>query len=130
MSIFKGRTNRAWFGLILGVLVLLYIAINALSEKPLSMSEVVLIILAVPRLHDIGKSGKFVLIGIAVEIVGVALMLLSPSEAMGGIAALTSLTLLGLMIWLAFIPGEPGPNQWGEAPEPGFTRKGFTHPDM
>jgi len=130
MNIFKGRTNRAWFGLLLGLVIVLIGAINTFSDTPSSIGEIVLIILAVPRLHDIGKSGWFVLIGVAAEIVGIVLMLFFSLEQMRGIVALTSLVLLGLMIWLGFIPGEPGPNQWGEAPEPGLTRKGVTHPDM
>jgi len=129
MGGFKGRMNRAWFGLGLGAVILFLVAINSFSGKPASISEVVLIFLAVPRLHDIGKSGWFVLIGVAVEIGGIALGSFFPLEQMRGILVLTTLALFGLMVWLAFIRGEPGPNRWGKAPEQGLTRKGCTHPD-
>ena len=128
MVAFKGRMNRAWYGLTLGVLVTLLVAVNILSDKPVSMSEVVFIFLAIPRLHDIGKSGWYVLIGVALEIGGLVVGSFFGLEEMKGIAGLAVLVVFALMIWLGFIRGEEGPNQWGEAPEPGLKRKGVTYP--
>lgn len=128
MTALKGRMNRAWYALALAVIVILLIAANMLSDKPVSMSEVVFIFLAIPRLHDIGKSGWFVLIGVAIEAGGLIAGSFFPLEEMKGIAGLAALLVFGLMVWLAFIRGEPGPNQWGEAPEPGLNRKGATFP--
>jgi uncharacterized membrane protein YhaH (DUF805 family) len=118
--------NRAMYGLFLGIILLLYVGISLLASKPPSMSEVVLIFLAVPRLHDIGKSGWFVLIGLAVEVAAIAVMVSLPLEQARGIVGLASLTIVGLMIVLGVIPGSPDSNRWGEPPEPGLSFKSVT----
>ena len=53
----KGRTNRATFWLLYAVVVALYGGVAVIAGKPPGMAEFVLILLAVPRLHDIDATG-------------------------------------------------------------------------
>jgi uncharacterized membrane protein YhaH (DUF805 family) len=122
----KSRMNRAMYGLLLGILLLVHVTLSVLGSKSVSVSEVILVFLAVPRLHDIGKSGWFVLVGLAVEVAGIVIGSSLPLEQAQSVFALTSLVIAGLMIWLGVIPGSPDPNHWGEPPEPGLSRTSVT----
>ena len=53
----SGRINRATYWVCVGLIVALYLLFNLISSKQTAVSEVVLILVCVPRLHDIGKSG-------------------------------------------------------------------------
>lgn len=121
MRALNGRMNRPTYWLSFGIVVLLYVAINFMSDKPIAASEVVFVFLCVPRLHDIGKSGWFVLIGFAVELVGVVVgfsfFALEEAKAVMGLAVLV---MVGLAIWLGTMRGEPFANKWGEPPLPGL----------
>src|SRR5215204_881364 len=56
LGFLKGRMNRAtyWLGLAVGLAVF---ALLRIFMKDASINEVVLLILAIPRLHDTGRSG-------------------------------------------------------------------------
>jgi uncharacterized membrane protein YhaH (DUF805 family) len=116
---FKGRTNRATYWLSAAIVAALLLAIALIAPSQVKISEVVLVILAVPRLHDIGRTGWWVMAGVALEVVGliVALFVLNSLAATG----LVSLGVLGLMAWLGAIPGEDGPNRFGPKPGPGLS---------
>ena len=126
MGVYRGRINRASYWLALGGIVLILTVIGMLGAKHGAVSEVLLIFLCVPRLHDIGKSGWFVLIGILVElaglIIGISFFTLAEVPAILGVPAII---IVGLLIWLGSIPGNPKANRWGEPPAPGlsFTRR-------
>jgi uncharacterized membrane protein YhaH (DUF805 family) len=112
--------NRALYLLTLSLVILLYLTLNFVSSKHGSISEGVLIFLCIPRLHDIGKSGWFVLIGIFIEVIGLVVgfsfFSLEGAKAVEGLAVII---IIGLLIWLGTIPGDPTPNRWGEPPAPG-----------
>src|SRR4051794_17935802 len=95
---FTGRTNRATYWVSAAVVVGLMVAIALIAPSQAKISEVVLVILAVPRLHDIGRTGWWVMAGVAFELVGlmVALLVLHSLAAAG----LVSLGIFGLMAWL------------------------------
>ena len=120
MRSLKGRMNRALYLLTLSLVILLYLTLNFVSSKHGSISEGVLIFLCIPRLHDIGKSGWFVLIGIFIEVIGLVVgfsfFSLEGAKAVEGLAVII---IIGLLIWLGTIPGDPNPNRWGEPPAPG-----------
>jgi len=118
MKTFRGRINRSWYWLALGLLAVIYLALNLAAYKQVPVSEVALIFLCVPRLHDIGKSGWFVLIGIGTELLGIAIGFAFFS--LGGILGSAALVIVGLLVWLGAIPGDPNPNAWGEPPLPGL----------
>lgn len=119
---YKGRINRAAYWLALGVIILVLAILRNFGSKHAPVSEGVLIFLCAPRLHDIGKSGWFVLIGILVEsvaiIIGLSFFTSAEFPAIVGVAALA---IFGLLIWLGTIPGDPAANRWGEPPAPGLS---------
>jgi uncharacterized membrane protein YhaH (DUF805 family) len=91
--------------------------------------EVLLILICVPRLHDLGRSGWWIVLPIVGELAAVlAISLMShptaelDNDAIKGLATLAGLVVLFLpTIALLFIPGQQGPNRFGEAPEPGIS---------
>jgi uncharacterized membrane protein YhaH (DUF805 family) len=120
MDFMKGRTNRATYWLSIGVLVALLAAIARFAENPPRISEVALVILCVPRLHDIGRTGWWAAILIPVEIASVAAVLFAP-EALGlQLAGAFTLLLLLPVIGLGLVRGEPAANRFGEPPPPGL----------
>ena len=124
MRALSGRMNRALYWAMLGVVVVLYAALNLVSSKQVIVSEVVLAFLCVPRLHDIGKSGWFVLIGIVLELgallIGFSFFSLDGAMVVMGIAVVA---IAALLVWLGTVPGDPNPNRWGEPPAPGIQFK-------
>ena len=122
MKLLQGRMNRVtyWVGLI--AILALYAILNFISKKQVAVSEVVLILVAVPRLHDIGKSGWWAgaafILEIAVVVAGFTM--LPPNEAlmaMGGFVLVVAV----LLIWLGCVGGDAEPNKFGEPPAPGFS---------
>ena len=121
MGILRGRTNRATYlcGLaIVAAMVALVVLFAPDGKMPL---EVVLVFLCVPRLHDIGRSGWYVLAFVLVEIVGVivAFTTLPLESAASGLWWVT-LVWIALALGLGLIPGESSANRFGEPPAPGI----------
>jgi hypothetical protein len=87
-------------------------------------NEIILVLLAVPRLHDIGKSGWWAGGVFLAEIVlaTVAALLLPAQFAMMPLAIFVVI-VFGLLIWLGTIPGQPGANKYGEPPRFGWRRR-------
>ena len=124
MDFLKGRTSRPTYWLTVGICVLLYGVIYLVTGDHMSISEVVLMIVCIPRLHDIGKSGwwagsvllaEFALLALALA----TLSLEQATQAMG----IFVFVVAGLMVWLGCIPGQPFANKFGEPPAPGFLWK-------
>ena len=124
MTFLRGRMNRATYWLGLSVLVLLYAVLNFVSSKPVPVSEVVIVFLCVPRLHDLGLSGWFVLAPIGLEIAAIVLglALLPMDQVMVLLGAVTVLIGLGLLV-LGALPGEPQANRFGDVPARGLQFK-------
>lgn len=129
MAMLQGRMNRAMYWLCVAIIAALYFAMNFVFQKHTPISEVVLIFLCVPRLHDIGRSGWFALIPIALEI-GAAVAAFSslPQETALTVMGIIVLIIGGLIIWLGCIPGDPSTNRFGEAPTPGLEFKRANRP--
>lgn len=124
MDFLKGRTNRAMYWVGVTTLVVLMLIARLVFHFDGSISEVVVVFLCIPRLHDMGLSGWHVLWGIGLEILAVAIGLyLGSAEAIlmaGGIAVFA----IGIaMIVLGAVPGQRDPNRFGDPPAPGFGRK-------
>jgi uncharacterized membrane protein YhaH (DUF805 family) len=92
--------------------------------------EALLVILCVPRLHDLGRSGWWVVLPILCEIAAVFGILFMPAppwpnDVMAGVATLAgyAIVLIPALV-LLFIPGQRDSNRFGPAPAPGFGRLG------
>ncbi len=118
MGFLRGRTNRATYWLSLGVVAALIAITVLVFHAQAKVSEILLIMVCVPRLHDIGRSGWIaggVLIAEVAAIVLAALLLHDEDGiyVVGGVAALI---IGGLLIWLGCIPGEKVSNAYGGPP--------------
>jgi len=120
MNYLKGRINRATFWLSVGMLVLLIVLIRVFAPSSAHISEVVLMFLAIPRLHDIGRTGWWVLAAFGIEIAAIIVgFVVVPQHALA-VAGGVTLLIFGLMTWLGAIPGNTGPNRYGDQPPPGL----------
>jgi len=117
---FKGRFNRATYWALMGLALVLTALLIAVTGADLRVPEYVWALLCIPRLHDIGKSGWFFLIAIAVEIFGtvVSLSMLSGDAVVVGLG-ITALLVVAPMVLLGLIPGDPQANRYGPPPLPG-----------
>jgi len=118
----KYRTNRATFWTLFLGLITVYAIMLSFMERPPG-AEVPLALVAIPRLHDIGMSGKWVLLGLILEIVIVGIGFANSTGTdgiylAGGIAMFA---ILFLMSALGIAEGEPAPNKWGNPPQPGVS---------
>jgi len=121
-SLLKGRTNRATYWLLLGIVAVIFSALMLSGAKPPAIGEVVLILLCVPRLHDIGWSGWWAAGIIVLEVVilvGAALAL--PSDDLLVVAGIYAFGIAGFLIFLGLIPGQATSNRFGERPAPGIS---------
>lgn len=83
--------------------------------------EMMMVLIGVPRLHDIGRSGWLVGAAIGAEIVIVIVAAtLGSMDTLEIVGGLLVLVIAALGVWLGIIPGESGANQWGEPPGTGI----------
>ena len=114
----RGRMNRATYWSILGGMVVFVIAVAAFGVRPPRIAEGLLIFLCVPRLHDLGRSGWWVLIPLGVEVAALLAVFsaFSTDDApliFGGIF----LVIAVVVVVLGLIPGQPHANRFGEPPK-------------
>jgi uncharacterized membrane protein YhaH (DUF805 family) len=99
--------------------------LNYFTHSSVSVGEFLLIWIGVPRLHDIGKSGFFILVVFAIEIASlIATFSLAPQidrETLGWPLAVANLTIAGLALWLGIIRGDTNPNDFGAPPKRGVS---------
>jgi uncharacterized membrane protein YhaH (DUF805 family) len=115
------RMNRATYWFALAFCLVVYAILNAASSETVAMSEVVLVLLSVPRLHDLGRSGWWAAIPIGVEFAAVILaFVLLPFETMSVVAGIITLTIAIFLIALGMLPGQPQANRFGDPPAPGL----------
>jgi uncharacterized membrane protein YhaH (DUF805 family) len=121
-----GRINRPTYFLMLSVIVASYVALLAFLEEPPRVLEICLLLIGVPRLHDIGKSGWWAAGTILAEFIvifGALPFAISANQTdiiltVGGVFVFV---LLGLMIWLGCVPGQQTPNAYGDPPPSGLS---------
>lgn len=118
-----GRINRTTYWALVAMLVAITVIARLLIGDTARVSEVVLLWIAVPRLHDIGRSGWWAGGVLGIELAGVIVTLaVLPSVAGVQLAAgLFGLLVIVLMIVLGCLPGEKEANDYGDAPAPGFS---------
>ena len=117
-----GRINRATYWLILAIGAAVYAAIVFYSSKPAAIREFVLAIVAIPRLHDMGKSAWWVAGVFVAELAIIAGAFLAlPMDSALLVSFGFELILVALMIWIGVIPGDPNANRFGDAPASGIS---------
>jgi uncharacterized membrane protein YhaH (DUF805 family) len=122
MGFLKGRTNRTTYWFSLGVVAVLVMIVTLVFHKPVKISEAVLILVCVPRLHDIGRSGwiaAWVFLAEIVVAVGGVFLIPDPEIAAAALGVMV-LVIAGLLIWLGCIPSEGGANRFGDPPKSGI----------
>jgi uncharacterized membrane protein YhaH (DUF805 family) len=116
-----GRINRFTYWTAIGLIAAVYAAIMLIAKKQVAVTEVALIAVAVPRLHDIGKSawwaGAAFIAEIAVAVIGVVTL----GEDARVLLGLFVLVIVGCMVWLGCKRGDPATNQFGEPPTLGVS---------
>jgi uncharacterized membrane protein YhaH (DUF805 family) len=116
----NGRINRATYWMCLGASVLVYAALNVMNSGSVKVSEVLLILMCVPRLHDLGRSGWWALMIFLIELSSV---FLAPKGDVFIALGVAMLVIMALLVVLGILPGQPRANRWGEPPEPGVQWK-------
>jgi uncharacterized membrane protein YhaH (DUF805 family) len=111
--------NRASYAMLLGMLVAAYIVMIKFLERPPG-AEIFVALIAVPRLHDIGKSGWWLLTLLVGEVIAVIIGWPYGTDGILIASGLFVLFSLALLVILAFVPGQTSANEWGEPPEPGI----------
>ena len=127
-SSLKGRMNRATYWLLFAGVVVIYGLLVTFMKKPPQIAELLIILLGVPRLHDIGRSGWWMTLLFGLEIGAIAIGLLAVGTADGILIAggLVVFVILIAMMILGCIPGQRETNSYGAPPTQGvsFARTG------
>ncbi|MBO9712912.1 DUF805 domain-containing protein [Sphingomonas sp.] len=120
-AMLQGRSNRATYWTLFAVLAGLFLLARVLGVTPPGLGELALVMLAVPRLHDLGLTGWLVAMPIAGEIVFVGLLIRAnvPVEAMLEAIGLLVVAILAMLVVLGSVPGNRAANRFGEPPAPG-----------
>ena len=124
----KYRINRSTYWAGFGFLVAwVLFAIFVLHKEKGYVSEVVIALICIPRLHDIGRSGWIVaggLLAYFVVVFGIVLNLDLDTALI--VLGIVNIGLTGLLIYLGTIPGDTAANAYGDPPAPGiqFRRNG------
>ena len=116
MSAGRRRTNRATYWVwLLGFMALIVLA--NLIHTNIPLGEVLILLIGVPRLHDVGRSGWWAAgVLISWEIVTFVSLVAPQLNVVSGLLAILLLALVGLLgAW----PGTPGPNKFGNPPRRG-----------
>ena len=119
-----GRINRPTYFVCFAILMAVWTAV-AISQVRIP-GEVLAFVVAVPRLHDIGKSAWWAAAVIAAELlvvfVALPFALAVHEKAILELAAgFFVMIAWGLMVLLGCIRGQEGVNKYGEAPPPGVS---------
>lgn len=118
----QGRTNRATFwGSVLAA-ASVFAIIRVLDPKA-TIPEFVILVLCVPRLHDIGRSGWWVGGALVGELVILAAAFSASLSTMETVAGAYVLLLALLMVVLGCIPGQAVENRFGSPPRPALQWK-------
>ena len=125
----KGRMNRATYCATLALVIAIFAVIIAFDKKPPGVMEVLTVFIGVPRLHDFGRSGWWIVSVFLIEIAAIVVgLVFVPMADFGIVAGLTVLLMLIAMIVLGCIKGDEGANAFGEPVKGLFGRGATTSP--
>lgn len=120
MSFLKQRINRATYWLAIALIMAFAFVISFFSAAGSGMWVVVAMVY-IMRLHDLGRTGKWVLLVFAVQFAAaIAVIAIDASLHPIGLALVT-LASLAFTIWLGSLKGQPHANQYGQPPGPGIS---------
>jgi len=113
--------NRATYWLCLGILVAAVGIMSVAGIRPPRIGEAMLILMCVPRLHDLGKSGWWVLIPISIELVAIVIAIaVFSTENAYTVFGIVFLVVAAFIVVLGLIPGQPRANRFGDPPKSPF----------
>jgi uncharacterized membrane protein YhaH (DUF805 family) len=118
----NARINRTVYWTAISGGAAIYGILYFVSQKHVSVSEALLILIAIPRLHDIGLSGWWAGgVFVAEIVIGILALTMIPLEQAAIVMGITVLLIAGLMVWLGCKPGEAVANAFGGPPLPGLS---------
>ncbi|MET4683127.1 DUF805 domain-containing protein [Brevundimonas faecalis] len=122
MSFLNQRINRATYWLFIALIMAFAFVISFFNAAG-GGTWVVVAMAYIMRLHDLGRTGKWVLLVFAVQFAaGIAVIFADASLHQIGFGLVT-LASLAFTIWLGSIKGQPHANLYGQAPGPGIRMK-------
>ena len=122
-----GRINRATYWLCVALVLGLVLLANLVSTKRAAVPEFMLFAIAMPRLHDIGRTGWWAGGAFILELVLAAATLVAATQhlisadGMLAILGVFTLVIAGLLIYLGTVPGNVAANRFGEPPRAGLS---------
>jgi uncharacterized membrane protein YhaH (DUF805 family) len=125
MSFWNYRYNRPTYWLLLAIYAAFSFLMAFVLEKQSGyVSEFVLAIICVPRMHDIGKSGKIIAALLAIYfVIAFGLIFLIDIDSTLIALGVINIIITGLLIWLGIIPGQEEANEYGNPPYSGVSFK-------
>ena len=135
-ALHKGRLGRGMYWLLLGITastylwVWIYLSINMIGANHITGNAFILVALCVPRLHDMGKSGWFVLFAGVPVLFAAMIGPYFSLEGQNTIALLMLSAIAGFVILLGIVPGDPKPNRWGSPPDLGLAFRRSLHAEI
>lgn len=124
MQLLKGRINRAAYWAIVGVAIAAILVSVLVFRRPLPAALVVMLIAAIPRLHDLGRTGWWaggVFIALMALFFGGGFAL--PPQVFQNALGAAVLVLPVLLSALGGLPGQAGDNRFGPPPPRGLSIK-------
>ena len=120
MGRYNYRMNRTTYAVYLAGFVIVYTILVSTMTRPPALAEVLVALIGIPRLHDIGRSGWWLVVLLAGEFVAIAIGWPGGEDGILIAAGLYFFFGLLVLVVLGFIPGQSDANRWGEPPPPGF----------
>ena len=120
----QGRSNRVDYWTSIAIVVALSVGLRLLFRSNGALiQEMVLVIIAVPRLHDVGRSGWWAVVALAVEWLIVVVLAAGAPEIYDAYAPWILGYVLLCVVLLGAWNGNPGENRFGPPPPSGLSWK-------
>jgi uncharacterized membrane protein YhaH (DUF805 family) len=117
-----GRINRATYWLVVAGILAVAMVVGYVTRTPFRGTDVLLLIVAIPRLHDFGRSAWWAVAVLLLEfLAGVALAKLLPAPQLPVSIGMIAIVIAALTILVGFLRGTAGTNRFGPQPAPGIS---------
>jgi len=120
MSFLKQRINRATYWLAIALIMAFAFVISFFSAAG-GGTWVVAAMVYIMRFHDLGRTGKWVLLVFGAQAAAAIAVSLSDESLHSIGLGLVTLASLAFTIWLGSLKGQPHANQYGQPPGPGIS---------